>query len=218
MNLIKIALEKIWKYKLQKLIQNQFKSTKLRKIFSDKYSIEVGLYSYGCFSPERIVKGTTIGRYCSFGPDVSILNRNHGIKLISTHPYFFNSKLGLVSKDNLNFNHCTIEDDVWIGQGAIITPSVRCIGRGAIVGAGAIVTKDVEPYSVVAGNPAKIINFRFPPAVIAEIEKSQWWKLNIEELKDLLASNPDFLLNPEEYINRNGSLPFLIKSEASARK
>ncbi len=207
MNLVKLISDKLWKIKLNGLIEDQFESKELRAIFAEKYDINVGLYSYGCFVPEKIVKGTTIGRYCSFAPDVCILNRNHGLDFISLHPYLFNSKLGLVESDKLTFNHCTIEDDVWIGQGAIITPSVKRIGRGAIIGAGSIVTKDVQPYSIVAGNPAKLIKFRFTPNTIIEIEKSQWWKLSKEQIGSILKSNANCLIAPEKFIQENIALP-----------
>ncbi|MEY8198191.1 MAG: hypothetical protein RPS47_03005 [Colwellia sp.] len=83
------------------------------------------------------------------------------------------------------FSKLVIEDDVWIGDGVIITPSVSCIGRGAVVGAGAIVTKDVPRYAVVCGNPAVVIKYRFPADRAASIEESCWWLKDKESLKGL---------------------------------
>ena len=77
-----------------------------------------------------------------------------------------------------------IGNDVWIGHNAIILPSVSNIGDGAVIGAGSVVTKDVPPFAVVAGNPAKIILYRFSEEKIREIMKSPWWGKDINELKN----------------------------------
>ena len=75
-----------------------------------------------------------------------------------------------------------IEDDVWIGLNAIITCGCKRIGRGAIIGAGSIVTKDVEPYTIVGGSPAKVIRKRFDEERIKKLEVSRWWEKTPEQL------------------------------------
>jgi virginiamycin A acetyltransferase len=219
MSLLKLIKDKLWKIKLNRLLFNQFESIELRQIFKKKFNITVGMYSYGCFNAEKIVKGTVIGRYCSFGPNVTILNRNHGLDFISLHPYLFNSKLGVIDVDNLEFKQCNIEDDVWIGYGAILTPSVTRVGRGAMIGAGSVVTKNVPPYAIVAGNPAKIIRYRFSQEIICKIENSEWWKLEKHEIKRLLKIDSMPLLNPSGYLEQHEEIPnfreFLKKNIAN---
>jgi serine acetyltransferase len=83
----------------------------------------------------------------------------------------------MLERPILNIGH-----DVWIGASSIILPSVKIIGNGSIIGAGTIVNKDVLPYSIIIGNPAKLIRMRFSDYVIMKLEESQWWMLNREEL------------------------------------
>jgi acetyltransferase-like isoleucine patch superfamily enzyme len=77
-----------------------------------------------------------------------------------------------------------IGNDVWIGQSAIILRQVSKIGDGAVIGAGAVVTKDVPDYAIVAGSPAKVIRYRFSQENIQKLKKEQWWNKSIEELKE----------------------------------
>ena len=81
-----------------------------------------------------------------------------------------------------------IGHDVWIGDGTIILPSVTSIGNGAVIGAGSIVTKNVEAYSVVVGNPARKIKMRFTPKVIRDLETSRWWEMDKNALKKELQN------------------------------
>lgn len=81
-----------------------------------------------------------------------------------------------------------IGNDVWIGRKAIIMPGVK-VGNGAIVGAGAVVTKDVPDYAIVAGVPERIIKFRFPDLIIRELLSVQWWQYGIWDLQDIDFSN-----------------------------
>ncbi len=75
-----------------------------------------------------------------------------------------------------------IENDVWVGHGAIILPAVTRIENGSIIGAGSVVTKNVPPYAVVAGNPATIIKYRFDQETIDKMQETQWWRKNIEDI------------------------------------
>ena len=146
-----------------KLEGGQFYSLTARRIMKARYGVEIGAYSYGpCFVPGEFPPHVTIGRYVSFAVGISIHVRNHPLDRISTHPFFFNSKLGYLEKDTMEFRHLVIEHDAWIGERAQVLPKCKRIGIGAVVGAGAIVTKDVPDYAIVGGNPAKIIRYRFP--------------------------------------------------------
>lgn len=162
---------------------DEFRSEPLRQKFSARYGIHVKLYSYGCFDEKRLDRDTHIGRYCSFSNTSRVMNRNHGLNFISTTPFLYNSTLRVVENDLINYETCRFSDDVWVGHGAMILPSSKNIGRGAVIGAGAVVTRDVEPYSIVAGNPAKIIRMRFDDKTIDFVESTKWWEWDIEELK-----------------------------------
>ena len=78
-------------------------------------------------------------------------------------------------------NELFIGNDCWIGYGAIITSKCKKIGNGAVVAAGAIVTKDVPPYAIVAGSPARIIKYRFDEQIQKELEDSKWWEYTPEQ-------------------------------------
>ena len=167
-----------------KLEGGDFYSTTLRKIFMAYHGIEVGMYSYGgCFSSQNIQPGTKIGRYCSFASNVYIYHGNHPTAFKSLHPFFYNPELGYVNELKIKRSTITIGNDVWIGQNSIILPSVSEIGYGAVIGAGSIVTKNVPPFAVVAGNPVKIIRYRFSEEIINKIVQSAWWDKSIEEIK-----------------------------------
>lgn len=184
------------------LKRDELKSVTLRKIFKAHYGIDVGLYSYGCFDGARVNPGRTFGRYCSISSTSRFLGRNHGVHFLSLHPYFYNEKLGFVDSDMIGMNRCHVGDDVWVGDYALILPSVDYIGRGAIVGAGSVVTKNVPPYAIVAGNPAKVIRYRFEPHVIDAIEKTQWWLMEEKDLKNFFESHRSLFFSPKEYLQR----------------
>lgn len=87
-------------------------------------------------------------------------------------------------------------DDVWVSHNATITPGCKYIGRGAVIAAGAVVTKDVPAYAIVAGVPATIIRYRFDPEMQAAIEATRWWELDKKELAVLARNSPQVLMKP----------------------
>lgn len=135
-----------------------------------------------------IIQNTTIGKYCSIANDVLIGLGKHPKNLISTSTLFYRIEnaigLQLIENDSdfEEYVNINIGNDVWIGARAIILDGIK-VGSGAIIAANSVVTKNVPPYSIVAGVPAKIINYRFQEDKIEELLKLEWWNWTFEELK-----------------------------------
>lgn len=157
----------------------------LRKVLKEYHNISIGEGSYGgCFNIENVNENTIVGKYCSVASNVHIYNRDHPCRYISTHPIFFNKNYSAISEKNqIEYKKKVIGNDVWIGQNAIILASVREIGDGAVIGAGAVVTKNVPDYAIVGGVPARIIGYRFDPNTIEAIKKTKWWDWDIKRLR-----------------------------------
>jgi len=159
-----------------RLERGEMYSQTARRILSKYCGVDIGAYSYGaCFDLQSFNPRTIVGRYVSIGPGVLAFRRNHPTNHLSTHPLFYNSRLGFVSREFVAFHPLEIGADSWIGARAIITPGCSRIGIGSVVGAGSIVTKDVPDFAVVAGAPAKPIRLRFPNSVCDRILASKWW-------------------------------------------
>ena len=146
---------------------------------TDTSCITVGVGSYGTIHVDKAGNQDVylkIGNYVSIGPDVHfILASEHPYTGISTYPFkvmVAGHKCEAKSKGNI-----IIDDDVWIGFDAIINSGVH-IGQGAIVASGSVVTKDVEPYSIVGGNPAKHIKYRFPSNIRKKLITLDFSKLD----------------------------------------
>ena len=140
----------------------------------------IGRYSYTCYDDEIV--NCEIGQFCSISDDVIIGGAEHPMNWVSTSPVFQNVKHSGPKKrfakhEFEGIPRTVIGNDVWVGKRAIIKAGVN-IGDGAVVGAGSVVTKDVPPYAIVAGVPAKIIRYRFDEETIAELLKVQWWNLS----------------------------------------
>lgn len=168
----------------------------LRRRFRKLYGIDIGMYTFGAFDRWRLSRGTRIGRYCSIATTARVVDANHPIDALSTHPFFYLKDLGLVSEDRVHTEPTIIEDDVWMGHFSIITPGCKRIGRGAIIGAAAVVTHDVPPYAIMVGSPARVARFRFASEIIEAIEATQWWELEPEELARATRDHPEFLTSP----------------------
>lgn len=166
-------------------------SASLRGTMCRFHGVDVGLHSYGCFDPARF-SDCMIGRYVSVGPGVRVFRRNHPTDRISLHPYFYNTRLGLAVAETMPPRPLQICDDVWIGANALLLPGCSRIGRGAVIGAGAVVTRDVPDYAIAAGNPARIIRARFPADVQQQLQESRWWLRD----RDSLASALPLLQQP----------------------
>lgn len=139
--------------------------------------------------------------FCAGTP--SRLAANHPYNRFSMSPYFYNKLFGFDVEDVDRFG-LTIGHDVWIGARTIITCSCSSIGNGAVIGAGSVVTKDVPPYSIVAGVPAKIIKNRFDKKTMSLLEKSRWFELSPEQLIDFYQYKDDPATFAKEIITKYG--------------
>lgn len=153
---------------------------------------DIGEYTYG--KPEVLSWQNghlIIGKFCSIAKNVTILlDGHHNIKAVSTYPFVAGmlgpEDQGKSVHNNAHKHSVTIGNDVWIGYGATILPGVT-IGNGAVIGAIAVVTKDVEPYAIVGGNPAELIRKRFDDATIRRLLALQWWDWPRERIIDNLS-------------------------------
>lgn len=137
---------------------------------------ELIIYNNGT---DSVVK---IGHYCSIGPNVTFLvGAEHEMNQISTYP--FKTMILKEGEEATSKGDIVVDDDVWIGYGSIILSGVH-IGQGAVIAAGSIVTKDVEPYAIVAGNPARILKYRFEKDLIDKLLSIDFEKLNEKKIKD----------------------------------
>ncbi|MBV4490331.1 CatB-related O-acetyltransferase [Pseudomonas oryzicola] len=138
----------------------------------------------------------SIGRFCSIGSGCTIgqEKNTHPSTWVSTHPFQYeNSRLSYVPE----LSYANIGHDVWIGAGATILEGVT-VGTGAIIATQALVSRDVPPYAIVGGNPARIIRFRHSDDVIERLLNSRWWELDISMLNSLPLDNPSAFLDAIE--------------------
>lgn len=180
-------------FRIKKYNNVKVKDAKINKntIFEGNNSIEKRSFISDCYLGEYSYVGedcklrnVKIGRYCSLGNNIKVIFGNHPTNFVGTHPIFY--------EENDNFNPAkkvqntkwdvVIENDVWIGDNVSIFPGVT-IKNGAIIGTNALVTKDVEEFSIVVGVPAKIIKYRFDKETVNEIKETKWWLKSKDELK-----------------------------------
>ena len=165
----------------------------------------IGRYTYTCYDDEIV--NCEIGQFCSISDEVVIGGAEHPSEWVSTSPVFQNVKHSGPKKKFAKFDFDGIKrtivgNDVWIGRRAIIKAGVH-IGDGAIVASGSVVTKDIPPYAVVGGVPAKVIKYRFDEETIKELLQSEWWNMPDEELEvaaDKIRNANRFI----NYIKNNG--------------
>ena len=182
--------------------ENEYESERLRRVASRWFDLAVGMYSYGCFDPDRFPPGTRIGRYCSIARSATAFDTDHPADCAILHPASYHPGFGVVSDWGIEPEPLTIGDDVWIGHNATILASAKRVGRGAVIAAGAVVTNPVAPYTIVAGVPAKPLRLRFPENRIKAVEESGWWNCNILELKELLNADPAWLTRCDDAVPR----------------
>lgn len=176
------------------------------KWIESQYRLRIGAFSY-CVS--GYLFDVAMGRYTSIGEQVQMGRGDHPMGWLSTSPAFYIGEgfmsVGASTPELVEFNRFRpdlstfaslpgartihIEHDVWIGHGAFIRPGVR-IGTGAVVAACAVVTKDVPPYAIVGGNPAKVIRYRFSDGLRERLHATQWWTRAPWQLQGIDLSRP----------------------------
>lgn len=161
---------------------NKHNETNMKMICSCNI-VSVGKKTYGNLyvHSSNSINKLHIGSYCSIAENVMfLLSSEHNTSTVSTYP--FQTKLVNSQQEGVSKGDIIVDDDVWIGYGATIMSGVH-IGQGAVVAAGAVVTKDVPPYTIVGGVPAKVIKYRFEPKMIEELLKIDYSKLTKEDIE-----------------------------------
>ena len=190
--------------KLKGRALNNVKKGREVKIYSGCHIIDSVIGDFTYCSYDTKINNANIGKFCSIAGRVTIGAAEHPLDWISTSPVFENVKN---SGTNIKFatekipavKATTIGHDVWIGEGAMIKQGIT-IGNGAVIGAMAMVTKDVPPYAIVAGIPAKVIRFRFDENTINTLQESEWWNYDDDKLKELGKNirNPEFFFKDKK--------------------
>lgn len=167
--------------------------------------IEMGAHSYNPLNDLDVyweIK-TTIGKFCSIASGVKVYSGNHPVieypQAVSQYPFFENLKLDYFPCGSPH--RVIIGNDVWIAEDVSILDGVT-IGDGAIIAMHAVVTKDVPPYAFVAGNPAMIKHYRFPPEVVERLLKIKWWDWSDELIAERIRDFKDINVFIGKYGNR----------------
>ncbi len=152
-----------------------------------------------------VILNSDVGSFCSIADNVYIGGSTHPMEFVSTSPVFLSHRDSVKTKFShhhyYNMPRTTIGNDVWIGYGARLRAGIT-VGHGAVVGMGAVVTRDVPPYCVVGGSPAVRIKERFPEPIVRGLLKSEWWNYSDEELREAAALFKD----PQAFLKLKGLL------------
>lgn len=172
---------------------------KKSKINSGSHIVNSSFDKYSYCGYDCDINNTNVGSFCSIASNVKIGGGIHPMDWVSTSPVFYKGKQSLKvkfsPKDREKPRKVIIGHDVWIGQNVLINQGIK-IGTGSIIGMGSIVTKNVPPYSIYAGNPAKLIRYRFDSDLIDSLLKSQWWMLDDNQLNKI----SDYISQPKTFL------------------
>lgn len=166
--------------------------------------VPIGRMTYGHLRLSRrtLLGLESVGRFCSLAESVAVAGVHHPLEWVSPHPFLYRPDRGFVDK-SMPFPDATaqrnrkveIGHDVWIGEGVRILRPCR-LGHGCAIAAGSVVTRDVPPYAVVAGVPARVIRHRVPIALIPDFLTIAWWDWPLEKIQ---AELPTFY-DPEVFV------------------
>jgi len=150
----------------------------------------IGRYSY--VSQNAMMYGTTVGAFCSVGPNLVSGYGIHPTSGISTSPMFYSpdKQNGMTLCERRGFEEhapVVIGNDVFVGVNVTILDGVK-IGDGAVIGAGAVVREDIPPYAVAVGVPARVVRYRFAPEVVERLRAIQWWEFGDDRLEEIAQS------------------------------
>jgi len=169
-----------------------------------------GRCRFGCYTYVGVgsnIVDVDFGRFCSIGANVRMGGTQHPMSNLSTHPFMYDGSShfrGLPEYEQIKRKlpkpvrpRTVIEDDVWIGDNVVVMSGIR-IGTGAVVGAGSVVTRDVAPYTIVGGVPAKVIKRRFDEDLSQRLMNSRWWDYRFWEGGDDMSDIDRLLGEVEE--------------------
>lgn len=155
----------------------------------------INRYSYT--GKNTVIQNSVIGAFCSISWNVTIGAGEHDYSKVTCHSFLYDSSFGLNPNNETGYNlwdgECVLGNDVWVAANACICRNVK-IGNGAVIGAGAVVTHDVEPYTIIGGTPAKEIKKRFDDYTIRRLSYLRWWDLPSE----VIAENFELFNSPPE--------------------
>ena len=199
---------RMFRYYLSKLIKKlhipaikKSKIDRTSRVCSGSHLVNVTMAKYSYIGNFCTVLNTNIGAYCSIADNVIIGGMSHPLEWVSTSPVFYAGKNILKknysSRIFKNETLTNIGNDVWIGNNCLIKSGIS-VGNGAVVGMGSILTKNVGPYEIWAGNPARFIRKRFSDDVAMRLLDTNWWDSTETELAEFVE-----LFNlPEEFLHK----------------
>lgn len=170
----------------------------------------LGFMSYSWSS---LVDYVTVGRYCSIAGGLKFSGVRHPIEAVTTSPFVYDKNFSMVASGIEKFDcsfpaifnkqprrEIVINNDVWIGSNVWLARGIN-IGTGAVIAAESVVTKDVEPYAIYGGNPAKLIRYRFDEEVIEGLLESKWWDMHPSIISALNMRNPITFIEDLKRVN-----------------
>jgi virginiamycin A acetyltransferase len=177
--------------------------------------VHIGAFSY--VTQGAAIRNCKIGRFCSIGANLRIMGENHPINRVTTSTWTYGENLKQVIYDdfkihvnqnkNIPYSKQTIiGNDVWIGEDVTIKPGVN-IGDGSVIATNSTVVKDVEPYSILGGNPGKLRKYRFDSMTISRLLSSQWWNLSPVDLAKFDMCDIELFINNVDKIERKYEYP-----------
>ncbi|RZS99296.1 CatB-related O-acetyltransferase [Aquimarina brevivitae] len=199
-NILRYILAKTLKKIKGSAIRNsKIDSTSKVEAGSNIVNTIMGKHSFCGYNCE--ITSAEIGSFCSIANGVIIGGGMHPYHWVSMSPVFYKGRDSVKAKFSEHnrepVKKTVIGHDVWIGQNALIKQGVN-IGTGAVIGMGSVVTKDVPPYTIMGGVPARQIKKRFPEKMIVDLLNSKWWELNDRNLTNFASH----FKNPDEFIKR----------------